>query len=232
MKKKIIKKDNQQIREAVNKTIALYTNIGWKKWFAKIRMWDAPYLEVEKLIPRSGDVLELGCGEGLFANFLAIASKSRRIFGVDIDRIRIKQASRGLKNTKFAYGDATKVKIPRVNTLVMFHLLHHLNSFKDQEKLLEKTTDRIKKRGRLIIVEVEPKFSLKYFAAWFTDHFLVPWLFEKRIYSPIFFRKSKDWVKILKKNGFKCKITSAQKGKPFSHLIIKCEYKKYASRYL
>ncbi len=204
----------------IHKTIALYSNLGWKSIFAKIRIWDAPFLEVEKLIPKSGNILDLGCGEGLFSNFLALSSPKRRIFGIDIDKNRIKQTDRGLKNTKFILGDVTKKDLPNANTIVMFHLLHHLNSFKDQEKILAEAYKKIKKRSKLIIVEVEPKISMKFFLAWFTDHFLVPWLFEKKFYSPVFFRNSTSWKELLKRVGFFSKVIPAEKNKPFSHVII------------
>lgn len=206
----------------VDKTIALYSNLGWKSLFAKIRMWDAPYLEVEKLLPKSGNIIDLGCGEGLFSNYIALASSKRKVFGVDIDKNRINQAQRGLKNTRFMYGDATRIKIPPADVVVMFHLLHHLESRSNQDKVLKDFAKKIKKNSKLIIVEVEPKMSIKYLAAWFTDHLLVPWLFEKKIYSPAFFRSSKDWQRLLKSLGFKCQIISAEKDYPFSHVILNC----------
>lgn len=204
----------------VDKTIALYCNLGWKSIFAKIRFWDAPYLEIERIVPKKGDILDLGCGEGLFSNFLAIASPGRKIFGIDVDKNRIRQADKGLKNTKFILGDVTKKSLPKADTIVMFHLLHHLNSYKDQEKVLKDAYRKINTGSSLIIVEAEPKFSLKFFSAWFTDHFLVPWIFEKKLYSPIFFRKSTNWKKLLKEVGFSSKVVPAEKNKPFSHIII------------
>lgn len=211
------------MQENIKKTVALYKDLGWKKIFARIRFWDAPFVEVEKIIPRGGTIIELGCGEGLFANFLALTALKRKIIGVDIDRTRIKQAQRGLKNTSFIHLDALKMKMPRAEAIVCMHLLHHLASYKDQETLLVKCSQALVKSASLLIVEVEPKMSWKYLVTWFTDHFLVPWLFEKRLYSPIYFRKAKEWKKLLTGMGFSCKITSAERGKPFTHTIILCQ---------
>lgn len=205
-----------------NPKIEKLVNLYPEDKFIKIRFWDAPYIEVEKIVPKKGITLDLGCGEGLFANFLASTSKERQVFGLDIDKRRILKANRGFKNTRFVWGDVTKKEIPKADTIIMFHLLHHLPSFKAQEELIKKIKTKLKRKGKLIIVEVEPKLSYKYFIAWFTDHFLVPWLFEKRLYSEIFFRSSKEWERILKENGFKTKISSAEKGMPFSHVIIDC----------
>lgn len=207
----------------VDQTISLYSGVGWKNLFSKIRFWDAPFIEVEKLIPKSGTILDLGCGEGIFTNYVALASSKRKIIGIELDKQRIIEADHGLKNVTFKYGDATKFDVPQVDTIIMFHLLHHLSSFKSQEDLIKKCAEKLPKRGKLIIVEVEPKFSFKYLLAFFTDHFLVPWIFEKRLHSPIYFRSREDWISLLKNNGLSCKVTSADKNKPFSHVIFNCQ---------
>lgn len=206
-------------------TIQLYKNNGWKSLFAKIRFWDAPYFQAESLIPKKGVVVELGCGEGLFSNFLAVCSKDRQILGFELDMKRVKIADRGLNNTFFKCADVTRINIPKANTIVMMHLLHHLVSKKDQVDLLTKSYKALPKGGKLIIVEVEPKKSLKYLVTWCTDHFLVPWLFEGRLYSPIYFRKAKEWKKLLEIHGFSCTIIDAEKNKPFTHIILECQKK-------
>lgn len=208
---------------AVSKTIKLYSGLGWKSLFAKIRFWDAPYIEVANLIPKTGKIIDLGCGDGLFGNFLAVISPTREIFGVEKNFSRIKDADRGLSNTQFFCGDVIKKAIPEADVIVLFHLLHHLNSFKDQEKLLEDCSHKLRKKGKIIIVEIEPKLSLKFLITWFTDHYLVPWLFEKKFYSPIFFRKSSEWKQLMENIGFDCKVYFEEKGKPFTHVILDCK---------
>ncbi len=188
--------------------------------FMHIRFWDAPYLEVEAFIPKKGNIVDLGCGEGLFSNFIALSSAKRKVYGVEINKLRIQDAYKGLGNTVFISGDITKKNIPIADTIILFHVLHHLASFKQQENLLQKCYKKIKKDGKLIIVEVEPKFSYKYFLAWFVDHFLVSWIFEKKLYSPIYFRSSKDWIGMINKLGFKARQYDLDSGKPFSHVLI------------
>lgn len=207
-----------QKNESAQKVVKLY---GEDK-FTGIRFWDAPFIEVERFIPKKGKILDLGCGEGIFTNYLGLSSPLRNIIGIDLDETRIKKANHGVKNVAFFYGDAIKYEMPRVDCIIMFHLLHHLSSLKDQENLIKRCSENLPKDGRLIIVEVEPKFSLKYFLAWSTDHFLVPWLFEKRFYSEVFFRSSYDWRKLIGGFGFSCTITDASKEKPFSHMIFSC----------
>jgi len=211
-------------KSAKQKTIELYSGTGWKAIFSKIRFWDAPYEEVEKLVPKKGKILDLGCGEGVFANFLALSSKNRRILGIELDKERLAAANRGIKNASFKQGDATSVKIPLVDCIIAFHLFHHLKSFNDQEKLLQKSVNALKPGGRLIVVEVDIKPTFKYLVSWITDHFIVPILFEKKLYTPdIYFRKKAEWESLFEKYGLSCRVISAEKGKPFTHVILECK---------
>lgn len=203
----------------INKTVNLYPNPK----FTRIRFWDAPFIKVEKLVPKSGTILDLGCGEGIFSNFLGISSDQRKVLGIEINKERFKIAQRSVPNVKFVLGDIEEVDLPKADAIVLFHVLHHLNSYSAQIHVIRRCFNQLSKGGKLIIVEVKPKFSLKYFLSSFTDHFLVPWIFERRIYSPIFFRRSSAWESILKNNGFGCRAINAERGHPFTHVILECE---------
>lgn len=207
----------------ITKTIRLYAENDFTGWFKNIRFWDAPYSKVEKLIPDKGQIVELGCGEGMFSNYLAISSSRRKVFGFDIDRTRIKQADRGLKNTIFKKADVTKLNLPQSDCIVMFHLLHHLLSPNLQTNLIKKSINSLKKDGKLIIVEINNKPFFKYLVTWLTDHLLIAWLFEKRLYEPnIYFRSEKQWLKLFSEFDLKCKVYSVNRNMPFSHIIFEC----------
>lgn len=214
------------MEEAVKRTIQLYSNIGWKSIFTRIRFWDAPYAIVEKLVPQSGIIVDLGCGEGIFSNFLAISSNKREVIGIELDEKRIKVANRGVSNALFRQGDANKTALPKNDCVIIFHVLHHLESLSSQERIIDKCIKSLKDNGKLIIVEIEPKLTITFITTWFTDHFLVPWIFERKIYSPIFFRKSNEWLELLIKHNLKPQKIMAEKGKPFSHVIITAQKEK------
>lgn len=208
-------------KSIIEQTTNLYRGLGFKSIFAKIRLWDAPYVEIEKLVPKEGIVVEVGCGEGLFSNFLGLSSSKRKIVGIDIDRNRLKDANRGLVNVNFRYGNAVMSPLPTCDAFVLVHVLHHLKSPRDQEKVIKECISKLRHNGKIIIVEIEPKISIKFALTWFTDHFIVPILFEKKLFEPhINFRKKQEWVSILVGYGMRCKSVEAEKGKPFSHVII------------
>lgn len=210
-----------------NQTIRLYADNGWKKWFAAWRFWVAPYAYVETLVPKSGTIMELGCGEGLFSNYLALSEKKRKILGVELDKERVKIADKGLKNAKFVVGDALKTHISKLDCVVLFHVLHHLKSKESQEQLLKKIKKSLKPNGSIIIVEIENDASPKYYITWFWDHFMVPWFFEKSLYQKdIIFRTNNEWKELFRKLQLTTKAKKYDDNMPFSHIVYVCTSKK------
>lgn len=210
------------MQNARQRAIDLYGGTPWEAFLSKFKFWEEPYEVVEKMLPERGTITDLGCGEGLLSNYLAIASPKRKVTGYEITPERLARAKKGIKNTFFKVGDIVDVPYPRTDFVVLFHVLHHLNSKGDQEKVLKKAKNSLKRQGKLIIVEVHVKPTLKYLAAWIADHFLVPWVFEKRFYTGAYFRKEKEWLAILKKMGFTVKVTEETAGRPFPNIIFEC----------
>lgn len=208
---------------AREKAIELYSNNSWEKFLSNFKFWEEPYEVVNKMIPDKGMVIELGCGEGLLTNYLALSSPKRKIVGYELVAGRLKLAKKGIKNTKYAVADATKQKLEKADVYVLFHVLHHLPSKSSQQKLLEKIKPVLKKKGKLIIVDVHVSFGIRYIAAWIADHFLVPWVFEKRFYTRAYFRTEKEWKKLLKDLGYKVKTKIETKGRPFPNIIFECK---------
>lgn len=211
----------------IDRTISLYQKSSWKSLFAKVRFWYAPFIEVEQLLPKKGIILDLGCGEGIFTNFVGLSSPEREVIGIEIDKNRFQHADKGTKNVTFKLADITKTRIPPADAIILFHVLHHLEGFDKQDVLLNACIQRLKSTGEIIIVEIYVRPTLQYFLTWITDHLLVAWFFEKRLYSPIYFRKQAAWLKLLKTSGLFCNIIKPKGfGKPFSNIIFVCKTTK------
>lgn len=202
-------------------TIKLYRGTGFTELFSKIRLWDTPVETLEKFVPPKGNIMDLGCGDGLITNYLALSSPKRKLTGVDKNKERLKKAYRGLRNTKFTHGDVLKENFAKVDVILGVHVLHHLESRNSQEALIKECVRKLKKNGSLIIVEIAKRPLLKYIFTWFTDSVIVPILFEKKLFDKnIFYRDIDDWKNLFKKNGLVVKTKIAHEGKPFSHIII------------
>lgn len=205
----------------IKEVTALYRGEGFNELFTEIRFWDAPYQSLEKLINGGRKIMDLGCGDGLLTNYLALKSGKRQLTGIDKNIDRLKLADQGLKNAQFIAGDVLKMKIQASDTILMVHLLHHLPSFEAQETIIRRSKDNLKKGGQLVIVEIDRKPFLKYLLTWVVDIVIFPILFEGRLYNRrIYYRKSEEWKTLLEKLGFSVKITASHQGKPFSHVVL------------
>ena len=71
------------------------------------RWWTAPFAALEREIPLSGDILEVGCGHGVFSTYMAICSRSRHVVGVDIDADKIELAQEAAARLEPGEGDVS-----------------------------------------------------------------------------------------------------------------------------
>lgn len=211
------------MEDSRQQAIDLYTSNWWERFLSNFKFWEEPYEVVDKMIPDKGTMVELGCGEGLLANYLAITQPKRMIIGYEIIPERLELAKKGIKNTIYKVGDVVKIPFPKADVFILFHVLHHLPGRDAQEKVLIKVKKALKRGGKLVIVDVHVAPTVKYAAAWIADHFLVPWVFEKRFFTRAYFRKESEWRKLLKKLGYKFKVTEATRGRPFPNIIFECE---------
>lgn len=144
------------------KTISLYKE-NIRVWiFTVIRFWTGSFSELEQYVPKSGIIIDLGSGYGIFSNYLALFSSKRTIIGVDTDKNKVSKSFRGVANTSFKSGDATRMKFKNVTGVIIHDVLHHLNSYQDQENLVKDCSLMLKKGGILLIVEVDKKPLIKW----------------------------------------------------------------------
>lgn len=210
------------MKNARNLAINLYAGNLWEVFLSNFKFWEEPYEAVNDMLQPYGTITELGCGEGLLSNYLAMISPKRNVIGYELVPERLARAKKGIKNAKYFVGDIIDIPYPASDAIILFHVLHHLPGKPAQENVLKKAKRSLKKNGKLIIVEVHVKPTIKYIAAWIADHFLVPWVFEKRFYTRAYFRKESEWINVLKKLGFIIHVTEETAGRPFPNIIFEC----------
>lgn len=212
-----------KISNRLKSAIDLYKGQGFSSLFKLIRVWDAPYEEIEKIIPKRGKIIDLGSGDGLMANYLGLSSSKRQVFGVELNKSRSLESEKGVKNVKFKVGNILKSKIYKVDVILLIHVFHHLTSLDDQVKILEACKKNLNKNGKLIVAEIIQKPFLKYLFTYITDILILPIIFNNKLFdSQIHYRKDSAWKKLFKDYGFKVKSTYPHLGKPFSHVLYEC----------
>lgn len=133
------------------------------------RWWSAPFTELELEVPLAGDILEIGCGHGVFTTYLAITSTARRVVGVDIDAAKIAQATDAIAGlepgeAQLRFECLPSGSVPRIDggwrSIVFADVLYLLG--RDRRRaLLAECVDALAPGGLLVIKEVDTRPFVK-----------------------------------------------------------------------
>jgi SAM-dependent methyltransferase len=130
--------------------------------------------EIDQYLPPSGDVLDVGCGFGLFALYFARRRQQIRIRGLDLSARRIQLATRaaeklGLSNVQFGLGNATALdfKTP-ISAAYMLDLVHHIPP-ESVAPLVNTIATNLAPAGRLLVKDIDPTYVLKRRFTWVLD---------------------------------------------------------------
>jgi len=191
------------------------------KIYIRLRWLLCPFEKIESYLPEKGVILDIGCGYGLLANFLALKSAKRRVVGIDNNSKRLKVAKKTVINSskiKFINRDLRRLNLPECMGVTISDVLHHLpeNILND---LLTNIYNKMKFGGKMVIEEVDIRPRWKYFLNILVDKII---LYPK---DKINFKPAEYWEDLFKKIGFKVKVISANKGLPLSDIIFVCTKK-------
>ncbi len=182
--------------EPIRRLKGLYRGLGYVTLFTHWRCSHAPYMDVERLMPKKGRILDLGCGYGLFANLLALTSPEREVVGIDMCARKLKYAMRNLPKTSFLRADAFSLAdLGRYDAIAMNHLLHHLASYDDQERLLKACYRALNEGGCVVILEINTRPYCKFLFTQLVDNVAYPG-------GRFYFRSSEEFKKLLAVQGF------------------------------
>ncbi len=115
---------------------------------------------------KTGGLLDLGCGNGLF--YPLIAKKGYAYFGLDISPILLKQAQAQFPQGNYKLGNAKwfarLYKNQKFDVILSNLLLPALNQKKDIVKVLLECKKVLKPRGSIVLVVVHPTFDMYMYA--------------------------------------------------------------------
>jgi len=203
-----------------DKLLELYSGLGiYTRFYVKVRCWLLQLERYAEFVPPDGVLVDIGCGQGVLANYLSLRFPGSQVIGIDSNPKRIEVALKTVGergNINFLLKDARGWALPSCTGVVMTDFLHHL-SRQDQELILQKAFDSLEKGGRLVILESDPtaKPIYGYWLSYLSDRFLYP-------FSKICFRKPYEWENTLSHLGFDVK-TIKMKYLIFSPVLYVCQ---------
>ena len=160
-------------REAIARVVAAYDDPVTRAYSrARFLILRQRFLdEIGQYLPADGDVLDIGCGFGLFSLYYAQVHPRARFHGIDTDARRIERARRaaerlGLDNVDYAVGDARRFQATarRLRAVYMLDIVHHIPPER-VEPLLRELWQSLTPGGRLVVKDVDTHPAYK---RWFT----------------------------------------------------------------
>ena len=173
---------------------------------------------MDLLLPAEGDVLDVGCGFGLFASYFTAMSPGRRVTGVDLSSRRVSIATdvaRTLSQpSRFEVGDIRHTRFDRrFDAAYTLDVLHHIDA-EHQLGVLEHLRDSIKPGGVLIVKDIttEPHFGLL-FTKWLDRLVVGP-------NAPLAYRHHREWSQMLQRLGFRVRVVRVPDVLPYPHIVL------------
>ena len=124
--------------------------------FVHFKMKVDPMFDVlDAVVPRTGAVLDLGCGYGIVTHWLAYFTDGRTFLGVDYDEKKIRIARRTapeIGRIQFEAHNLLDWEYPPCDTALLLDVLHYWTPDK-QQRILDKARRALRPGGRLILRE-------------------------------------------------------------------------------
>lgn len=204
----------------------LYSKQGvGKTLYAYLRFWEYPRLvRIEALLPKTGTIIDLGSGYGIFSNYTAAKSPNRQVLAAEFDKGKAEIAKTAAKmgrinNIVFDNKDITKIPIKKASAIVVMHVLHHLKSYEEQEKLIKDCVNKLNSGGILLIDEVDKRYTFRYFLAVVTDNLLY-------LGDSFYYRSKKNMLSMLSKFPLTVEVKNVSNFlMPYPELVYICKKK-------
>jgi len=192
-----------------------------------IRWWTAPFEALESQVPRSGQVLEVGCGHGVFSMFLALSSPDRTVVGIDIDGDKVALAQEVLRGGRsddalptIEHRDAGDLPMADGGwSAIVFADVLYLLPREDRERLIADCIAALAPGGVLVIKEVDTRPRFKAWLAQFQE-FLATKVLRITRGEALDFPSAVDLQRQLSEAGLRVRVTRLDKGYVHPHCVV------------
>jgi 2-polyprenyl-3-methyl-5-hydroxy-6-metoxy-1,4-benzoquinol methylase len=179
--------------------------------------------ELGQYLPERGQILDMGCGFGLFSLYYAKKFPGRSIIGIDINEARIQMARKAAKalslsNVRYEVADAITYESSTIlHSAYMLDIVHHVSP-ETVQPLIKKIHTLLPPGSRLLIKDVKTEPAYK---RWFT--FLLDKLLDPQ--SQLNYWKEQDMIDLLTAEGFEVFRHAMVDILPYPHILYICQKK-------
>jgi len=179
------------------------------KLFCLLRYITAPFNEMEKMVPKKGKILDIGCGHGLFELILKIKSNKRVITAIDPDSKKIQLAKKIeelFTNLKFSDSTTNLTNNNYQMDCCILSDVDYLLDGKGKTQILQQAKFNLKNTGTIIFKTVINNGSIGYYLGYLQELIIVSLL--KKTYSKknnFTFFTIEEYLKLFKANNLSVK---------------------------
>ncbi|MEO5969374.1 MAG: methyltransferase domain-containing protein [Bdellovibrionia bacterium] len=197
----------RQTRQTSRSVLARYSGASLSTRLFLLARWClTPYSRMTAHLPKRGNILDLGCGHGLFALAAVLQNSDRQVFGLDHDVERIRLGSKATDDLpqihlkQGGFNDFPTTPTPYAG-IAMIDVLHYFNS-DAQEKTLKQAFEALGTGGILLVREVEPNSGM--ISSWnrLYEKLATRTSFTQAEEKNLYFRSKQAWCELLEKTGF------------------------------
>jgi 2-polyprenyl-3-methyl-5-hydroxy-6-metoxy-1,4-benzoquinol methylase len=177
--------------------------------------------EIGQYLPASGDVLDIGCGFGLFSLYYATTGPQRFVRGIDMNAGRIATARRaaarlGIDNVLYAEADARDFKGDGAFAAAyMLDIVHHIPPA-SVAPLLTALRRCLTPGAPLLVKDVDSRPAAKRWFTWVLDKAMAP-------SAPVTYWSAEDLSAALVAAGFRVRRHLMVDLLPYPHVLYVCE---------
>jgi 2-polyprenyl-3-methyl-5-hydroxy-6-metoxy-1,4-benzoquinol methylase len=197
--------------------VRLYPLVSpWVRLYFALRFLICPFRRVESVVPKSGVVVDIGCGYGLFANLLAVRSGARHVIGYDTDaaRINVARASVGGRNN-ISFSVSNEVAMPpSCDAVTLLDVLHHVAP-DARLRLLQEVFQKLRPGGDLVIKDIDKTPRFKYL--W---NYLHDWAMTQG--KSCYYLGNLEMRRLLEEIGFVVVAEPLETHDPYPHILYRC----------
>jgi 2-polyprenyl-3-methyl-5-hydroxy-6-metoxy-1,4-benzoquinol methylase len=123
-----------------------------------VRWLSCPFPPVVDVLPRTGRILEVGCGHGLFSSYVAQRVPGVEVHGVDIDADKVAVATRSTASGRLSFAVAESGVLPAGpwDAVVLVDVLYLLDEA-GQRALLESCAAVLAPGGVLVVKDMSTR---------------------------------------------------------------------------
>jgi len=176
--------------------------------------------EIGQYLPASGEVLDIGCGFGLFSLYYASTGPARFLRGLDVNAQRVSVARRaaarlGIENVAYTVSDARDFKAEgEIAAAYMLDIVHHVPPH-TVPPLLRQLHRALAPGGHLLVKDVDTRPAPKRWFTWMLDKAMAPT-------APVRYWSADELTALLEATGFRVHRHLMVDWLPYPHILYVC----------